>query len=78
MMYSRASVIAMPRRIVKKIAARKSSSEGPRSQVNAAQMNPVASSMRGYWIEIGALQPRHFPPRRSQERIGMLSYHFNS
>src|SRR5262245_34804549 len=41
-------------------------------------MIAVASSISGYWIEIGALQPRHFPPRESQERIGTLSYHLST
>src|SRR6478736_1913835 len=78
MMYSRASVIAMPRRSVRRIAPRQSSVEGPRVQVKAAQIPAVASSISGYWIEIGALHPLHFPPRKSQERTGMLSYHRSS
>ncbi|HTK56156.1 MAG TPA: hypothetical protein VL295_04985 [Gemmatimonadales bacterium] len=47
MMYSRASVIAMPRRSVKSTAPRKSSRVGPSCQVKAAQMIAVASSMSG-------------------------------
>jgi len=40
----------------------------------AAQTRAVASSMSGYWIEIGAPHPRHRPRSRSHETIGMLSY----
>src|SRR5262245_59239360 len=40
-----------------------------------AQMSAVTSSMSGYWIEMGARQPRHRPRSTSHETIGTLSYH---
>ena len=63
---------------MKKTAPRASSREGPSIQAKPAQMSAVTSSINGYWIEMGVRQLRHFPPRRSHETIGTLSYQRSS
>src|SRR5690606_20352572 len=45
----------------------------PICRYTKTQNAPVNSSTAGYRIEIGSLQLRHFPPRMSQLKIGMLS-----
>jgi hypothetical protein len=74
MRYSRASVMAMPSRMVPKMAPWRASRLIPSRQTMNAQMPAVASSMRGYWAEMGWLQPRQRARSRIHEITGMLSY----
>jgi len=52
MMYSRASVRAMPSSNVRKTAPDSAASVGPKRATMATQIAPVASSTSGYWSEI--------------------------
>ena len=49
----------------------------PKRHTQATNSSAVSNSTSGYWIEIGALQPRHLPPSASQLSSGMFSYHDN-
>jgi xanthine/CO dehydrogenase XdhC/CoxF family maturation factor len=73
MMYARASVIAIPSRVVPNTAPRSASSPKPWRQAMKAHSSAVASSISGYCTEIGARQPRHRPRSASQATTGTFS-----
>src|SRR5690242_5930254 len=75
MMYSRASVIAIPSRMVPKTASRRASTDKPFRQTTYAQIAAVASSINGYCIEIGSPQPLQRARSAIHDTIGMFSYH---
>src|SRR3954451_16175415 len=60
--------------MVKKTDPATAARPGPNHHTIPPQMTAVASSIEGYWIEIGSPQPRQRPRRTSQENTGTFSY----
>src|SRR5438552_10860514 len=73
MMKWRASVIAIPSRIVPNSAAATACKVGPYARTDAPNSNPTRASMSGYCLEIGLWHQRHLPRSQSHENRGMLS-----
>src|SRR5690348_12319456 len=74
MMWWRASMMAMPRRMVPSTQPSIIRGVGPYHRAQMSQRRPTAPSMMRYWGEMGLPHHRHLPRSSSQEAIGMLSY----
>ena len=55
-------------------SATTASAPTPNRQTTMHDATPVSASISGYWIEIGALQPRQRPPCTSHDTSGTFSY----
>src|SRR6478672_5614 len=64
--------------MVKKTAPATAARPAPNHQTMPPQIAATASSISGYWMEIGGPQPRHRPRRASQERTGTFSYQLSA